>query len=196
MGLDDLKTAWQRPGEDAVDDGADRETAATIRARLLRIRRTVVFRDAAETLVALLVIFIFGRLFWIVRAPAARIGIALIIAGSILIITRLTLARGWNRRPKPPLNVKEFFLAESERIDAQIHLLQSVPWWYLGPVLLGTNLFAFGVSGPGAVSLIFLVSTVVLGWFLYRLNLRAVRERLVPVKNELARLLEELSENE
>ena len=196
MEIDDLKTVWQQQPVDSLNGGEKHAAAYAARARLQKIRRTLLWRDTVETVAALLGILVFGRLLWVVRSGTARTGIALVIAGLILIITMLALARRGNRRRKPQVNVREFFLSESGRIDAQIRLLKSVPWWYLGPVLVGTNVLVVGVSGPGAPSLIFLAATVVLGALIYRLNLQAVRERLLPVKAELARLLVDLSESE
>jgi hypothetical protein len=196
MELTDLKAAWQQHSAESIPDRPNREMVRTVAARLEEIRQTIRSRDRREIGAATAGIVIFGFWFWTVPGVVSRLGAAVVIAGSILIIAKIAWARPGKREQRPLLGMREFCASERERIHAQIRLLQSALWWYLLPNLLGANLFVFGFTGITVAGIGFLVFSLVLGWILYRLNVRAVRKRLAPVKNELDLLIAEMDENE
>ncbi len=196
MELLDLKTAWQQRSMDPIPDRPNRETMRTVAARLEDIHRTLRRRDRREIGAAVAGIVIFGAWFWTVPGVVSRVGAAVVVAGSVLIIAKIVrAARSGQREPQPHLEMREFCASERGRIGAQIRLLQSVLWWYLLPDLLGANLFVFGFTGLTAMGFGFLAFTVLITVILYRLNVRAVRERLVPVKDELDALLAEFEKD-
>lgn len=85
--------------------------------------------------------------------------------------------------------MREFCGTELERIERQIQLLRSVLWWYIVPCMLGVNVMFVGLAGVGPATLAYGVTTLLIGWGLYALNVRAVARDLVPARNELAGLL-------
>jgi hypothetical protein len=196
MELTDLKATWQQHSAESIPDRSNREIVKTVAARMEEIHRTIRRRDQREIGAATTGIVIFGFWFWTVPGIVSRIGAAMIVAGSVLIIAKIVRARPGKREQRPLLKMREFCASERDRIQAQIRLLQSALWWYLVPNILGANLFVFGFTGLTAAGIGFLAFTLVLGWILYQLNVRAARKRLVPVKIELDLLIAEIDENE
>jgi hypothetical protein len=195
MELLDLKSAWQKQSMESIPDRPNREIVRTIAARLEDIHRKIRWRDLREISAAIVGIIIFGAWFWTVPGVVSRTGAALVVAGSVLIIVKIVRARFGRREQRPHLEMREFCVSERDRINAQIRLLQSVLWWYIVPNFLGTNLFVFGFTGFHLVGIGFLVGSLTLGLVLYLVNVRAARERLVPLKNELDVLLDEIEKN-
>jgi len=195
MELDHVKSAWRQQPVEALPNRSNREIVNAILARVENVQRVIRWRDTREITAAIAGIVLFGIWFWTERAITARIGCAIIVAGSALIIVRLLMGHSRKRRPPLHLQVREYCATERDRLDVQIRLLRSVLWWYLLPSVLGSNLFVFGLIGWNAVEMGFLVFTLVLCVVLYRVNLRAVRSRLMPLKQELDLLISELDRN-
>ncbi len=195
MEFDKIKEVWQAEAVLALPDRANQEIMNVITARLGKIHQTIRWRDVREIGAAIVSILLFGAWFWTVPSVISRSGAAVVVAGSMLIIARLSWAHRRARQAESGLTMREFCAAERDRIDAQIRLLQSTLWWYLGPTLLGTNLFVFGFTGFNAWGIGFLAVTLILGLILYRLNMAAARLRLLPVKNELEQLLAEIEKD-
>jgi hypothetical protein len=195
MELDSLREAWQRQRVGAMANQPDREIMKSIQQRLVHLHQIIGRRDRREIGAAIFGALIFGYLFVIVNRGLSRIGAGIIIAGSVLIIVKLKLARKQQHDPQAQLNLTEFFLSERERIQAQIRLLRSVPLWYLGPILLGANLFFAGRRNFFPEGLGFFVISLLLAAFVYWLNLQAVRHQLLPIKRELDSLIGELELN-
>jgi hypothetical protein len=94
------------------------------------------------------------------------------------------------------LSVRDFCAAEMASVDAQVALLNSVAWWYLGPVIVGINLFFAGLAGVNLKSLAYLAVTLVVAARIYTINRRAVRQTLQPIRDRLATILEQLAGDE
>lgn len=189
MELDGLKKTWQNRPMDVLPERPADEMVSSIKARLKKLNRTVFWRDVMEIGCSLGLILFFGKMIWAVRGATSRIGAAVIIAGLILIIAKLRGARRKEKKNEPAVSLKEFLSAERAGIDAQIRLLRSVLWWYIGPPILGANLFFVGTRGLSLASLGYLIATLTLAAFIYWLNLTAVKKKLLPLREELDRLL-------
>jgi hypothetical protein len=190
--MDRFKTAWLRELEGASVDAATGAALGSVIRRAQTVRRTVAWRDGLETGLATAGVIFFAILFFTFPGSLAKVGCAVIIGGLVLIIIRLRLARGPLAASGRELTVREFCMSELESVDAQIRLLKSVAWWYLGPVTLGVNLFFFGVRGLAWQSFCYLGATLVLAAFIYWLNQKAVRRRLVPIHDRLRTVLDQL----
>jgi hypothetical protein len=196
MELLDLKAAWRHQSMESIPDTPNREIVRMVAATLEDIHRTLRWRDRREIGAATVGIIAFGAWFLTVHGVVSRIGAAVMVAGSVLIIAKIAWARTGKREQRPHLQMREFCASERDRINAQIRLLQSALWWYLMPNLLGANLFVFGFTGFNVAGIGFLALSLLLGLILYRVNVRAAREQLVPVKNELELLLAEIEKKE
>lgn len=195
MEFENIKKAWQEEVNPALPDRPDRETIRIVKARLEKIHQTIRRRDYREIGAAAVSVIIFGAWSLTVPAMVSKLGAAIVMAGSVLIVGRLVWAHIKGGKAKPHLEMYEYCSTERDRIEAQIRLLRSTFWWYLGPNLLGTNLFVFGFTGYNAWGLGFLAVSLVLGVVLYKLNVDAARHRLAPVMNELSQLLADIEKN-
>jgi hypothetical protein len=98
--------------------------------------------------------------------------------------------------PKPlsfHASVLEFAGNRRAWLDRQVRLLQTVAWWYVAPLGAGCLLFGWGATG-GAEPAFALHAIVVLavGTGIVLLNRWAVRRYLLPVRDDLTRLIETL----
>jgi hypothetical protein len=124
----------------------------------------------------------------------SKLGAALLVCWAGFIIYKLH----WTRTIQQPASldapVREFCRIELDRLDRQIRLLRSVLWWYIAPCMIGVNIFFVGLAGLGMASLVYAIVTLLLGWGIYALNMRAVAKELAPRRNELASLLSQLGD--
>ena len=193
MELDDLKGAWvnagQTPGGASVDD---------LLPRLRRLRRGLFWRDAREIVAAAVVFPIFAWLFWIGQLRgeplAPRLGLALVLAGLLLIVAVLL----WARRPRASAGspVAEHLRSELAHMDRQIFILRHIAWWYVAPILIGVNLFIAGAKGATSmVAITYAIVTLALSILIVWLNRRGARG-LRPLRESLRRGLESIGESQ
>jgi hypothetical protein len=136
----------------------------------------------------------FAYFAWVAPHALARVGAAVVIAGCLLVMTRLYLARTRNRT-SPDMPAREFCAAELKRLDEQIRLLSTVGRWYLAPLLGGAAIFVVGAGGPVTSRVIVLLVLLSTAAIIYRLNQAAVRNHLRPMRDELAGVLRQLTTN-
>ncbi|MGE3316664.1 MAG: hypothetical protein AB7O26_16225, partial [Planctomycetaceae bacterium] len=153
-------------------------------------------RDAVETIVGGILAVFFGRMLFGFDQLLAKVGAGMAVASVLFILYRLHRTRTAVRPSRPEDSVREFCVAEIERIDRQIGLLRSVAWWYLAPCLISANVVFLGFAGFGWVSAGYFVVTMILGWGVYRLNQHAVRKSMRPMREELDALLADLTHAE
>lgn len=187
-----FRSAWQRQPIEPSVDGHVAELLASLQRRFGKIQRAVRRRDGLETGTAVLGILLFTTLLVVLDGALVKAGSALITAGLVLIIVQLRRGGLHGSSGRSDVSVADFCARQVEALDRQIALLRSVAWWYLGPVIVGANLFFVGLAGARLVSLAYLVATLLLSLLIYRLNLRAVRITLVPIRQELVAVLREL----
>ncbi len=189
MEQDRLKTVWQRsdPGT-KPDAGAD---IARIADRLAAFRRQVRWRDYREHAAAIFCVVFFARLAFVLPSAIARVSAVLLAVTAVLAVVKLVRANPGRRQTDRGLAVRPFCEDELRRLDAQIRLLRSVPFWSVGPVLLGANVMFAALSPRLAWTIAYLVVTLVFGAWVCHLNRVAVRNRLMPLREELVRVLGE-----
>jgi len=191
MDLETLKDQWQQRGapESHWQKGEDMDG---LRKQLADLRRTSWRRDLRETIAAAFVAALFGWVAVTAEPPLARAGAAVIAAAAVFIIIWMRVVGGKNLEPDPGLPVVEFFRRELRYLDRQIHLLQSVLWWYIAPNLGGVVLFVLGSSRSAVVRGAFLLVMLAISAVIFWLNQLAARTGLVPLREEVARLLRDL----
>ena len=92
--------------------------------------------------------------------------------------------------------------AEIAKVERQIWLLRNVNWWYTGPVLVGSCIFAYGLLAsfglPGdlfaALMCVFVAGFLIIGWRVHRANQRAIGNELEPMRRELEGVCDALNE--
>ena len=193
MNDDELKKLWQQqPLRDPALSAA--QLISAMQNKMSQYRRTLLARDVRELSACVIVAVIFGIYFFLNRAPVARLGALITIAGSIFIAWKLLHARRTTPAARSDATVVESLRAELHSVRAQSKLLRSVLWWYLLPLAVGTIVFVWGSLSNNLVfalvfSVAFTLFTLALDVFIYRLNQRAVSQQLLPLEAQLESLL-------
>ena len=118
------------------------------------------------------------------------------LPGAVLIICVLLSAR----KPEPPAldaTVLDFSRNRLAWLDGQIHLLQTVVWWYVAPLCLGSLLLTWGITrGEWLVFGLQALFALAVAAGIVALNRWAVRTSLVPVREDLCGLSAALESGE
>ena len=118
-----------------------------------------------------------GRYLYVAPADhvVSKSGAAILVCWGLFIIYTMHRTRTIQKATSLDAPVHEFCRIELGRLDRQIQLLRGVLWWYIGPCIVGVNVMFVGMAGFGAASLVNALVTLLLGWGLYVLNMRASR---------------------
>lgn len=195
--LDRFRAAWgarplTRPLEPRQEDAMQeivRSVKELDRRRLRRDLREIVIAAAAGG----------GGVFsaglvWRVEPWA---GVAVFFEGALVVAVAVWLAVALLRRRDRAAgaSLAEFCRDERRSLETQIRLMRSLPWWYLAPILVGTNLFVAATSErPATVLAIVFPITVLVVAFAYWLSRRSLARDLLPARAELDRCLAGLEE--
>lgn len=191
METDRLKELWQQREAGAKPDAGGE--ASRIAERVAVLRRQVRRRDYFEHAAAIVCMLVFGRLVFILSSVVARAAAAFLVATAALAIVKLIRANPGRQQTDRAVTVREFCENELRRVDAQIRLLRTVPFWSVGPVVIGVNVLFAALSPRLVWTLAYLLVTLVFGTWVCYANLKAVRTQLVPLREEIVRILGEES---
>ena len=194
--LDRFKSAWRGAEAHGVQAASTVNALPAIRARVARMRRDVLARDRRETWAGVAAAILFVVFSTRTTAAVPRIGYAVSIAAMAVIVLRLRRVRNVAKARTTDASVLAFCRAEQVNVNDHIRLLRTVLWWYLGPLMVGVNLVVFGLAGLRPLTLLFLVATLLLTAVVYLANIRAVKRQLMPIRDELDRLIAEFETNE
>lgn len=170
---------------------SDDEILALVQTESHRLDRRIRWRDWREMFASVIVGVVIAPV--AMRGPPlARAGAAVILAGLVVVVGRLWLARraGGRGAADATLSVAEALRAELRRVTVQIALLESVAWWYVLPLMGGSVLMVAGLrraSAPFTLGYGFVAA--VIAWGIIVLNRRAVHRGLAPRRDELTGLL-------
>jgi len=148
-----------------------------------RLWRRVRFRDALESVVAVLMLPIFG--FAAVQSFVAGLWVTGLIAVGLILAIAYVPLRLWQARrripvPDPGQSVLGFLQAERAALSAQADMLRSVARWYSGPLCFGALAFFLSLSGPGLDALLYALVCIGLFIAIEFFNRAAVRKRFEP----------------
>ncbi len=192
MNLDDLGREWRATNEVAsTQEQRERLIAATCR-RVERFWGRIVRRDLIETVTAVVLIFVFGRMAVSLDDLISKIGAGSLVLSLLLIIWKIHRTRTIQCPAPIDAPVRDFCRIELDRLDRQIQLLRRVLWWYIAPIIIGVNMVYVGTNGFGIDSLFYVLFTVLFAWFIYALNMLAVATGLTPLHDEVADVLSRL----
>lgn len=189
MGFDDLPNVW-RAQAPAAPPPPLHERIAAVRARASALERLVRLRDRTETVVALLMLPLFGWLAFRVPSPVSKVGAMLVAASCVVIPLRLRGARQATRDAGAP--VLTALRAERQRLQAQLQLMRSAGWWYVAPLVVGVTCFLAGARTSLAARLAMIAVGFLVGLVLLIANRRAAERELAPVVARLDEALYEL----
>ena len=189
MNASELEHLWrkQRPFEPSAENIA--RIAATVEALDRKFQRKIWWRDLREIAAAITVATFIGL--------GGHSWLRWIAVGSVLFVAAWIFRSRMGVRPgrKTP-NVIERLEQMIRETEMQIGLLRSVLWWYLLPCAVA--MVAFVLDSPprkfnSPSFLIFCGAAGLLYVFVYWLNQRTVREKLVARRENLRHALAELS---
>lgn len=192
MTFDELRSPWQESNRELASPEKREDLVARTCRRVERLEASFVRRDVIETIAAIAACFTFGRMFLRTDNLIARIGAGIVVIAAVYIVYKLHRTRMDGKQSHMDDSVRDYCTNEVERLHRQVHLLRSVVWWYVSPILVGVNLVFFGMNGVGIGSIAYFLFTLLLGLWIYRLNQKAVAKSLIPALDELSGLLEEL----
>jgi hypothetical protein len=166
-----------------------------VHRRAARFNKQIRQRDFFETLAGLIVVVAFGSFAWAAPQTVAKVGAVVVVAGCVGAMTRLHLARN-RHSPSPEMSAREFCTIQLKHLEDQISLLSTVAWWYIAPLLGGAAIFVLGADGPIGAVVVTLGLLLAIGAVIYWLNHRAVQRHLRPLRDDLARLLQDMESRE
>src|SRR5262245_15073084 len=194
MNDQELKELWRRQRAEAAPPVDARAQIEAMRNKTSRLHRTLNARDFRELAAGAVVIIIFSVYFFMIPYPVTRMGDLIVIGGALFASWKLTRCRRRTPRPNAGAPVAQWLKQERERVHHEAELLRTVLWWYILPLLLGPNVFFWGFPHRTFAEKIAYTSvTALLGVLIYWLNQRARRKQLLPVKDELETLLQQVS---
>jgi putative copper export protein len=164
------------------------ELLAFVKSEAKRFDRQILLRDLREVIAGVLAIALIAPT--AVRANLlTRLGTVVVIAALVFIVVRLTRARRESRGDAMDRPVALVLRAEQAKIDTQIRLLETVFWWYVGPLWLGMVMIIAGRDGISWLTLVLVAALTALSVALLRVNAHAARRYLRPRRDRLAQLL-------
>ena len=199
MNLDDAKELWSSehdpdPPSMSAQTLSDSDILRIVKEKAESFDRRIWRRDLLESIAALAVFLFFG---WLLRDPSwwVRSGALIVMAGSAYVYWRLRRARTRYDTPSPDRPVAEVIRTERAKVKEQIHLLDNILWWYLGPIVLGALLIIVENGGWSWATLLQTGVVLAVAAGIYALNQRGRRCTFEPRQEELTRLLEQVEED-
>lgn len=189
MNDDELKKLWQeQPLRESVPSPAEQLLA--MQRKTTRLRRILDMRDLRELVACVVVIVVFGWLYFTVyRTPVSRFGIWVIIGSALFIAWKLIHTRKANPPASPAATTVESLQAELRTVRAQSRLLESVLWWYVLPLTVGGLIVNWGQEIDLSNKIVFTLSAIPLAAAICWLNQWARSKQLLPVETQLESLL-------
>ena len=204
----DIKTVlsvWRHEDERVVISGDTDEAIKQMRGKQRRFYSSLIFSDFLEAGVAI----VMGVLYIILARISMFAGFQIVIyAGAavyltmaaFLILDRVRQERGWRNRSLDE-EIRHYLM----RVNRRISLLRNVLWWYILPCAMASAalvvpMFIVTFDGWSAApffmaavfGLTIFTAAVIFVW-VYLLNQATVKNELLPRKEELERLLEDLN---
>ncbi len=204
MNLDDFQKSWQsQDAANRISINAD-VLLNEVRRNQKQFHWLILRRDMIEVGVAALLVPLFTYWGWKGQWTSYLVAFGCFVVGTYFLVDR------WRQRkktPHPDGSLKDCAVISLAEVNHQIWLLKNVIWWYLSPIYVPIMMFfaetAWDSRGPiGAKTIIVLTAVFMMGFTtviyvgIYWLNQWAVKKQLVPRRQELEKLLNELESNQ
>jgi hypothetical protein len=194
MNDEDMKKIWQHQAvpETEADLAA---LVTTAREKHRKFQRTIFWRDFREVGVAIVLIPIWIWMAVRQQAPWTTYLMvpALLFVAGFMVIDRLRRKGGGASASE---SVVDSLGSALRDVDHQIWLLRNVQWWYVGPIFAGLvipDIHSLIAGRQNASGFLWEIgSDLALAALVWGLNQWAVKKSLVPQREELKMLLEEV----
>jgi len=187
---DALKQLWKGQRFESLPELPDPAQIAAMKSRMSRFDKTISGRDYGEVAACLFNVLFFGwHLLFRDSTTLTKAGCLVIVLGSIFIGWRLIFSKRRIAKAEADAPVFDTVRVELKKVENQIRLLRSVGWWYLLPLLVGLLMFHWGGSHGLVENLIGSVIFFGIFYFILCLNQKAVKNNLMPLKQDLETLL-------
>jgi hypothetical protein len=196
MNWDDLTEAWRKQPQEGVPSARYEVLKAKFEKESRRLARRLFWRDIRELLAALLVVFAFGKAAIRKGPDGWPLWIATILVLGVAAGFLKERIRAHRKKTGPNASLLEKIDADLGELKYQRQILLKVGTWYLGPcvlswliVMASTRFHGLGgyLRTPLQMGAYF-AGSIVLFWFILKLNRRAVRKGIEPQIADLERL--------
>jgi hypothetical protein len=188
--LDRFRAAWGLRPVDGPFERAKEDAMEEIVQNVKLLDRRKLRRDVREILIAAGASGAIAAALGWVTEPWFRAWIVTLSVSAALIAIWRCVALLRRRSRSASESLAEFCRAELSKLETQIRLLRTLAWWYLAPILVGTNLYVVATSeAPASTMAVVFPITVLVVSAIYWLNRRSLRRELLPLRAELERCL-------
>ena len=142
-------------------------------------------RDRIEIIVAILIIPFFVFALFRDISLWSKAGALILICYCLLVIYMLKNVKKYKKAFDPLCTIKDQLVNMKDYLTKEKDLLDNVLYWYLLPPFIGASLFFIGRNPGFVVSITYMTFIALLYWYIYRLNKKAVKNKFIPLINEL-----------
>lgn len=199
MQLDDLKQDWQNTLQSEPVPENLTEVIDNIEQQTSQIDKEVKRRDFLEIAMAVLLVpfWIFGL--FISVSTMQTIGCIVALAACVIVPYRLIKAKRIEARTSN--SIRDFLLQEKQKLSQQKQMLESVAWWYIGPIAsaillitLGANVDASGVPHIPDHMVWYYICLAILVIGVYALNKQAAKKKFGPLLDNVNKHLSDIEQ--
>ncbi len=187
MELDELKEIWQDQESGDPIHHPEREIREYIDDRMRSLEEQIRSRDRLEIVAAVVVMIIFGFLFFYTSSFWTRAGAGIVVLSAIYICYRLKKAQieQVNSDQSFDRSVEAHLEMELQQVQTQKKLLQSVAWWYIAPMTVGLILLTFDSGSGFWFRILYPALLIVFGVIIWKFNQRTVKRKFDPLEADI-----------
>jgi hypothetical protein len=189
----ELKNLWKSQSAAPASNVDSEKLIVAVRQKTTKINRTLIWRDLREMVACVAIIIWYACKLGLHQSMLSLAGKIIVIASCLFIAGRMIYT--YRRRPRSQIfSVRESLLVELDKINEQIHLLNTVLWWYALPITIGYLLDFWGRHAKTSARIVDFVVCALMVVFVHYINRYSAKKSLVPIKVELEQTLENISE--
>jgi FtsH-binding integral membrane protein len=199
MKLDDLKNDWQKKVQATEVSDEIQETVNMLLDKVNKIDAEIKRRDRLEIGAALVLIPVWVVGLFLSASTIQSVGFVCAILSCLYIPYKMQKAK--QVKPAADSSMRAHLERERKKVLQQKDMLESIVWWYLGPlgvsiafISLGSNVNASGMPIVSAFTAFYLVAVVALYTGIYFMNKKGVNTKLKPLLENIDKQLGELNQ--
>lgn len=191
---DELKKMWQSaPQQEFVQFINSKENLKDMNAKIQKLDRAIEWRNLREITVAVLLIAVFLRTFFVAESGLLKLGSGMVVLGILFIIYKLVAARLSRKLPDVSVSIREQLEHSRTYLSTERKLLDNILYWYILPITIPCIIMVISYEWQiwAKVGYILIVGCIM--FFAYRLNKKGTKQFDEPIRelNEAIKQLEE-----